>query len=124
MDLAHKEETYAIIGAAMEVHGVLGPGYLEAVYQEALEIEFGMRQIIFKAQPEMRIEFKGQTLTKYYVPDFIVFDLVLVEIKAHSAPLSEVGQKQILNSLTCSGLKVGLLINFVRASLDYKRFVN
>ena len=123
MALAQEDETYAIIGAAMEVHKELGPGYLEAVYQEAMEIEFDLRGLPYVSQPEMRIDYKGHILKRHYVPDFLVFDSVPVELKAHSTPLSRPDQKQILNSLKCSGNKVGLLINFGRESLDYKRFV-
>ena len=124
MALESEEETYAIIGAAMEVHSILGRGYVEAVYQEAMEIEFELREIPFVSEPRTQIEFKGRILKRHYLPDFLVHDAVLVELKAHSTPLSKAGQKQILNSLKCSQKKVGLLINFGRESLEYKRFVN
>ena len=78
-------QTHAVIGSTMEVHRVLGPGYLEAVYQEALEIEFDLRGIPYKSQPEIRLEYKGRVLRKTYRPDFLVFDRIVLEIKAQSA---------------------------------------
>ena len=114
--------TYAIIGAAMEVHRILGPGHLEAVYQEAMEIEFIERKIPHSAQPKIKIHYKIHILKKFYIPDFLVFDGVVVEIKAQSA-LAKADQAQILNSLRCTNNKVGLLINFGEASLNWKRFV-
>ncbi len=114
--------THAVIGAAMEVHRILGPGHLEAVYQEALEIEFIERQIPFVAQPKIQIHYKIHVLKKFYVPDFLVYDAVVVELKAQSA-LSKADQAQILNSLRCTRNKVSLLINFGEVSLTWKRFV-
>jgi GxxExxY protein len=119
-----EKETYAIIGAAIEVHSVLGPGYLEGVYHEAMEVELDLRDLPFITEPLLEIDYKGRTLKKHYKPDFVMLDAVVVELKAHSTPLSKADQKQILNSLTCCKRKVGLLINFGRESLEWKRFVN
>ena len=116
------QRTYKIIGAAMEVHRELGSGFLEAVYQEALEKEFTIQEIPFKAQPEIRIKYKGKLLEKKYQPDFICFDEVIVEIKAISE-LSGIEEAQIINYLKATGLKKGLLINFGSKSLQYKRMV-
>jgi len=116
------QKTYAIIGAAMEVHKELGNGFLEAVYQEALEKEFTYQEIPFKSQPLVRIEYKGKPLKKTYEPDFICFDEVIVEIKAMDK-LSGVEHAQIINYLKATSFKVGLLINFGNKSLEHKRFV-
>lgn len=116
-------QTYAIIGAAIEVHKVLGPGHLEAVYQEALQIEFDLREIQYDAQPRISLEYKGRRLQKHYQPDFLVSDRIVVEIKAQSA-LGSVDDAQIINSLMCCRKEVGLLINFGEPSLQWKRFVN
>ncbi len=116
------QRTYQIIGAAMEVHKELGSGFLEAVYQEALEKEFTYQKIPFKSQPLVRIEYKGKPLKKTYEPDFICFDEVIVEIKAMDK-LSGVEHAQIINYLKASMLKLGLLINFGAKSLEHKRFV-
>lgn len=122
-DLLYKQETYRIIGAAFEVHKHLGPGFLEAVYQEALECEFRLQEIPFISQPKLHTYYKGQMLSKYYVPDFICFDKIIVEIKAIKA-CAENEQSQIINSIKVAGKKLGILINFGEKSLYWKRFAN
>jgi GxxExxY protein len=116
------ERTYAIIGAAMEVHRILGPGHLEAVYHEALELELSLRGIPFEHKPELSIDYKGYTLKKRYYPDLRVRGQIVVELKACSG-LYPIDDAQIINSLTCSHHALGLLINFGEASLKWKRFV-
>ena len=116
------QRTYKIIGAAIEVHKELGCGFLEAVYQEALEREFGYQGIPFKSQPIVEIKYKGEPLEKKYQPDFVCYDEVILEIKAISG-LTGVEEAQLINYLKASGLKVGLLINFGSRSLEHKRFV-
>ena len=114
------ERTYAIIGAAMEVHKELGCGFLEAVYQEGLEREFTIEQIPFKAQPIIQIRYKGQPLNKTYQPDFVCYEEILVEIKAISG-LTGLEEAQLINYLKATGLKIGLLLNFGAKSLEHKR---
>lgn len=116
------ERTYKIIGAALEVHKELGCGFLEAVYQEGLGMEFGIQGIPFKSQPAIQIVYKGKPLNKTYQPDFVCYDEVIVEIKAISN-LSGIEEAQLINYLKATGLKVGLLINFGTNSLEYKRLV-
>jgi len=106
----------------MEVHKELGCGFLEAVYQEALEREFIEQEIPFKSQPVVQIAYKGKPLSKTYQPDFVCYEEVIVEIKAISG-LSGTEEAQIINYLKASGFNTGLLINFGSKSLDYKRFV-
>jgi len=123
MELLCKEEVYAIVGAAMEVYNTLGPGFLEAVYQEALEIEMTERGIPFEAQRELRIKYKGRYLQKTYVADFFVYDKVLFEIKALDA-LSGKDEGQLLNQLAATGKDVGVLANFGSyPDLQWKRMV-
>ena len=117
------ERTHKIIGAAMEVHKAMGPGLLESVYQECLEIEFEEKKIPFVSQAKLEIFYKRKKLKKYYVPDFIIFEEIVVEIKAEKS-LTKVDQAQILNSLKTSKHKIGLLINFGEESLRFKRFIN
>jgi GxxExxY protein len=105
----------------MEVHRILGPWYLEAVYQEALGIELGLRGIAFVAQPKLTVAYKGRTLESYYVPDFLAGEVV-VEIKAQRV-LSAVDVAQALNSMECAQSHVGLLINFGEGSLNWRRLV-
>ena len=116
------ERTYRIIGAAMEVHKELGCGFLEAVYQEALQREFVNERIPFQSQPSIQIKYKGQLLNKSYQPDFICYDDVIVEIKAISN-LTGLEEAQIINYLKATGFKVGLLLNFGSKSLEHKRLV-
>ena len=115
-------QTHAIIGAAMEVHRELGSGFLEGVYQEALEIEFRIREIPFKSQPSVQITYKGRVLKKAYNPDFVCFDSIIVELKV-LAKLSGTEVAQVLNYLKATGMKTGLLLNFGSKSLEFKRLV-
>ena len=116
------ERTYKIIGAAMEVHKELGCGFLEPVYQEALEREFLTQGIPHKTQPAVGIFYKGKPLNKVYQPDFVCYDEVVIEIKAISG-LTGLEESQLINYLKATGLKVGLLINFGSKSLEHRRLV-
>jgi len=121
-DLLYKEEVYQIIGAAMEVHRILGPGFLEAVYQEALEIELSLRGIPYESYKRLKIQYKERYLKQGYEADFLVFEKIIVEIKAADKLISK-NEAQILNYLTATKLKLGVLINFGEESLVWKRFV-
>jgi GxxExxY protein len=116
------QRTFRVIGAAMEVHKELGCGFLEPVYQEALEIELASRQIPFVAAPDVLIRYKDRVLSKHYVPDFVCFNEIIVEIKVLSQ-LSGTEEAQVINYLKASGMKIGLLINFGTRSLQHKRLV-
>jgi len=116
------QRTYKIIGAALDVHKELGCGFLEAVYQEALEEEFKTQEIPYKSQPIIKIFYKGKPLNKVYQPDFVCYEEVILEIKAISN-LSGIEEAQLINYLKATGLKVGLLINFGSRSLEHKRFI-
>ena len=107
----------------MEVHRVLGSGLLEAVYQEALAIEFESQKIQYVQEQELVIEYKGRTLDKKYRADFICFDEIIIELKAVSE-LTDVHLAQTINYLKITGNKLALLINFGCESLEYKRVVN
>ena len=123
-ELILKDEVYAIIGAAIEVHRVLGPGFLEAVYQEALEIELQIRQIPFDPQRKLRIYYKERLLEKFCIADVVCYDCVMVEIKAQKQ-LTGVDEAQLINQLKATRLRVGVLINFgSTGKLAWQRFVN
>lgn len=115
--------TYAIIGAAMEVHKQLGNGFLEAVYQEALAIEFEARKIPFLREVKLTVSYKGFQLNARYRADFLAFDSIIVELKA-TAGLSGTDQAQLINYLRAANQRVGLLINFGTPALEYRRMVN
>ncbi|MFA8434210.1 MAG: GxxExxY protein [Marinifilaceae bacterium] len=117
-----KEECYRIIGACMEVHGALGPGFMEAVYQEALEIELNTSGIPFTREAVLDVYYKGKVLNKKYVADFVCYDDVILELKALDVLRSE-HMAQVLNYLMASGKRLGLLVNFGSASLEYKRVI-
>ena len=120
--MENDSQTYDIIGAAMEVHRELGDGFLEAVYQAALAIEFARRRIPFRAEVELPVEYKGMRLSCGYRADFVCFENVLVEIKTTTA-LVPPNQAQLLNQLKATKHRRGILINFGAASLEYKRMV-
>ncbi len=119
-----KDEVYAIVGAAMEVHSALGAGFLEAVYQEAMEIELELNHVPFVSQPQLVIMYKGRQLKKQYVADFVCYRAVIVELKAIDK-LGTREEAQLINQLKATGFRVGLLINFGNPSkLEWKRMVN
>ena len=120
--LLYEEETYKIIGAAMEVHRELGCGFLEAVYQEALEKEFYLQHIPYKREMPLPVYYKNELLQKTYIADFVCYDKIIVELKALSG-LNNEHEAQILNYLKAVKLRVGLLINFGGKSLENKRMV-
>ena len=111
MDLIFEEETYAIRGAIYEVYKTLGAGFLEAVYQEALELELAARGIPYKSQSEITINYKGKRLRQTYRADIICFDKVILELKAVKQLLPE-HAAQLQNYLRATGTKLGLLVNF------------
>jgi len=115
-------QTYAIIGAAMEVHRQLGHGFLEAVYQEALALELESLEIPFQREVVLPIRYKGNLLQCGYRADFVCFEEVIVELKAISQ-LTGADEAQTINELKATGLHRALLINFGAPSLEYKRLV-
>jgi GxxExxY protein len=122
-DLSERDpRTYAIIGAAIEVHKQLGCGFLESVYQEALALELGLRQIPFKREVKLPVSYKGQLLVTSFCADFICFDSLVVELKA-LANMSGSEEAQLINYLRATRYKVGLLLNFGARSLQHRRFV-
>jgi len=117
------DESYRIIGACMAVHRELGCGFLEAVYQEALEKEFTLRKIPFAREIKINITYKGIALDKSYFADFICYDEIIVELKAISC-MDGIHIAQVVNYLKATKLQVGLLVNFGQKSLQQKRILN
>lgn len=121
-EILYKNEVYQIIGACMNVHNELGHGFLEAVYGDALMIEFQEQGIPFSRERKFEIEYKSQILTHSYNADFVVFDSIILELKAASAIVDE-HIAQTLNYVKASNLRLGLLVNFGREKLQYKRLI-
>ncbi len=122
-DLLFKEEVYAIVGAAMEVYNQLGCGFLEAVYEEAMILESKLRNIPCKTQVHLPVLYKGYTLSKAYIADYIGFENVVVEFKCNER-LTAYDEAQLINYLKLTDKKMGLLINFGnRTKLEWKRFI-
>jgi len=119
-DLIYKEESYKIIGACMEVHKELGCGFLEPVYQEALDIVFKKNDIPYQREKELRIMFCGEPLKKTYNANFVCYDKIILELKALSFLLPE-HEAQVINYLRTSNFLLGILVNFGSTSLEYKR---
>jgi GxxExxY protein len=117
----HDTEGYAVIRACFEVHNQLGAGFLEEIYQEALEIELATRGIPFVAQPKLPVLYKGRPLRKHYEADLLAFGKILVELKAVRALLPE-HEAQLLNYLKATGHRTGYLVNFgAIPKLDWRR---
>ncbi|HPF01219.1 MAG TPA: GxxExxY protein [Bacteroidales bacterium] len=121
-EIIYKDESFSIVGAAMEVHKTLGNGFLEAVYHEALMIEFEKRGIPYKHEEPLFIKYKEVQLKKSYVADFVCYEKIIVELKALSQLVSD-HESVVLNYLKASGFKLGMLINFGASSLEHKRLV-
>jgi len=121
--IVYKEESFKIIGACMKVHRSLGAGFLEAVYEEALEKEFQIQNIPFKKQVKLELFYENQKLKKQYRADFVCYDTIILEIKA-VLQIPVVFNAQLKNYLKCTKMELGMLINFGTPSLTYKRILN
>ncbi len=118
------DETYQVLGACFEVYNEKGCGFLEAVYQECLQMELALKEVPFVSHRPLRLAYKGTQLRKAYEADFVCFEKVIVEIKAVSTLIDE-HRAQLINYLHATGLDVGLLINFGHhPKLQYERIVN
>ncbi|AYN02777.1 MULTISPECIES: GxxExxY protein [unclassified Flavobacterium] len=118
-----ESETYKIIGICMEVHRNLGPGLLEIVYKDALEIEFKENNIPFEREKEYSIEYKGKVLPHKFYADFIINEDIVLEVKAIKE-FSNEHIAQIINYMKLSSSEIGLLVNFQTKSLQYKRYIS
>jgi GxxExxY protein len=123
MELLYKDESYAIIGACFEVYKEKGNGFVEPVYQECLELELTAQKILYTAQGALRLTYKGTELRQRYIPDFLCFDKIILEIKAVKQ-LTDEHRAQVLNYLKATGLRLGLLVNFGHyPKVEYERII-
>ncbi len=122
-EIIYKEESYAIIGACMEVHKKLGCGFLESVYSEALIIEFQKRNIPFEKEKKLPVYYGDELLKKFFKADFVCYNKIIVELKS-SKMLTETDRLQTLNNTSATKFQLGLLVNFGTPSITYKRLVN
>ena len=123
-DILYKEESYRIIGACFEVYKDKGNGFLEAVYQECLALEFAAQGIPFVEHPILRLAYKGRELQQSYLPDFLCFDQIIVEIKAVKQ-LADEHRAQVINYLKSTDKQLGLLVNFGHyPKVEHERFVH
>lgn len=111
MELLFKDECYKIMGACFQVYNEMGCGFVEPVYQECLEIELALQAIPFRRKVELELTYKNRKLEQKYVPDFICFEQIIIEIKAVSE-LNDIFRAQVHNYLKATGYRLGLLINF------------
>lgn len=118
-----KKETYDIIGICMEVYNTLGVGFSEVVYKDAIEEEFKQKGTAYERKKNFKVDYKGIILKHSYTADFVVFDKILLEIKARNSEVIETFYQQTLNYLAVSKLNVGLIINFTAPSLGFKRLL-
>ena len=123
MEIIYKDESYRIMGACFEVYKVMGCGFVEPVYQECLELELMIQDLPFKPQAELSLSYKGHSLKSKYIPDFILFDKIVLEIKAVKEFADE-HRAQVHNYLKATGYRLGLLVNFGHyPKVEYERIV-
>jgi GxxExxY protein len=122
-ELIYKDETFQIIGAAIEVHKVLGPGFLESVYEAAMFEECKRREIPVQSQVKLSVFYKDEPLTAHFIADLVAYGKIIVEYKAIKR-LTEIDDAQVINYLKATGMRLGLLINFAsHGKLEWKRLV-
>ena len=122
MKIIYKDESYKIVGAAMTVYNEIGSGFLEAVYQEALEKEFCLQNIPYQREVMLPIYYKGEELSKKYIADFVCYNRIIVELKAISSLTSE-HKAQVINYLKAAKFELGILVNFGESKLKYERLI-
>ncbi len=123
-NLIYKEECFKIIGACFEVYNEKGCGFLEPVYQERLEIEHEYQHIPFIAHQELRLFYRGKELKQKFIPDFICYGKIIVELKAVSK-LTDEHRAQVINYLNATGYELGILVNFGgHPKLEWERLVH
>lgn len=119
----HKNETYEIIGVCMEVQRTLGYGFSEVIYKDAIEMEFITNSFVYRRESELSVTYKIHILLHRFIADFICFDRIIVEVKSCDKGISDNHIAQTLNYLRVSGNGIGLIVNFGKRRLEYKRLI-
>ena len=122
-DILYKEEVYEIVGICMGVYNELGYGFLEVEYKDAMEIEFTENEMAHQREKEFPVIYKRRQLKRTFFADFEVFDKIIVEVKSNAEGISEETIAQTLNYLKASGYRLGLIVNFGKKKLEYKRLI-
>ena len=122
-DLIYKDEAYELVGICIEVHNELGPGLLEIIYKEAIEWELDDRIIHYEREKEYPVYYKKHLLRKKFNADFVVYNSIILEVKAKES-ISNEDIAQTINYLKLSGCRLGLIVNFGRSKLEVKRLAN
>ena len=123
MELLFENKTYAIIGLCIEVHKILGHGFSEIVYKDAMAHEANLKNIQLEREKEFKIEYKQNILKHSFFADFVFFDDIVVEVKATEGVINEACISQTINYLKASDCRVGLIVNFGRKSLEHQRLI-
>ena len=122
-EIVYKDESYRIMGACFEVYKVMGSGFVEPVYQECMELELAIQGLPFRPQAALSLSYKNRQLRRKYTPDFILFDKIVLEIKAIKE-LADEHRAQVFNYLKATGCRLGLLVNFGHyPKVEYERIV-
>jgi GxxExxY protein len=121
--ILYKSEAYQLVGICMQVYNTLGYGFSEIVYKDAMELEFLEKEVDYLREDELHINYKGHLLKHSFFADFTINQNIIVEVKSHKDGITDDMVAQTLNYLKASGLKLGLIINFGKASLEYKRLI-
>ncbi|MFN5134201.1 MAG: GxxExxY protein [Chitinophagaceae bacterium] len=122
-DYLHKSYTYQIIGICMNVYNTLGYGFAEVVYKDAMELEFIKKEVNYIREEALQINYKGQLLKHYFFSDFTINQNIIVEVKSNKDGIIDEYISQTLNYLKASGIKLGLVVNFGKSSVEYKRLI-
>ena len=122
-DILYKEEVYEIVGVCMNVYNELGYGFLEVVYKDAMEIEFVENEIPYQREKEFPVIYKYRQLKRTFFADFEIFDKIIIEVKSNAENISDETIAQTLNYLKVSGYRLGVIINFGKKKLEYKRLI-
>ncbi len=122
-NLLYKEEVYDVVGICMNIYNTLGFGFLEVVYKDAMEIEFVESKKEHQREKEFPILYKGRKLKRTFYTDFLLFDTIIVEVKANAEGITEDAIAHTINYLKAAGKRVGLIINFGKRKLEYKRVI-